>query len=114
MPTYEYECRNCHHKFELYQSITAKPVTRCPKCKKVKIRRLIGRGAGIIFKGSGFYQTDYRSEHYKKQLAADKPVAEASKSASKDGVKAAVPAKTEKPGVAATGAHGNVKRRVET
>ena len=101
MPTYEYECRNCHHKFELYQSITAKPITRCPKCKKAKVRRLIGRGAGIIFKGSGFYQTDYRSDHYKKQSAADKPGAEASKSASKDGAKAAVPAKTEKPGAVA-------------
>lgn len=101
MPTYEYECRNCQHKFELYQSITAKPITRCPKCKKAKVRRLIGRGAGIIFKGSGFYQTDYRSDHYKKQSAADKPVAATSKPASKDGAKAAVPAKTDKPSTAA-------------
>ena len=100
MPTYEYECRNCHHKFELYQSITAKPITRCPKCKKAKVRRLIGRGAGIIFKGSGFYQTDYRSDHYKKQLAADKPATAASKPAAKNSAKAAVPAKKEKPGPA--------------
>ncbi|MBU4285820.1 MAG: zinc ribbon domain-containing protein [Verrucomicrobia bacterium] len=108
MPTYEYECRDCHHQFELFQNITAKPITRCPKCKKNKVRRLIGRGAGIIFKGSGFHQTDYRSDHYKKQSAADKPGAqtskpgaEASKPASKDGAKAAEPAKTEKPGAAA-------------
>jgi len=101
MPTYEYECRNCNHKFELYQSIMAKPITRCPKCKKNKVRRLIGRGAGIIFKGSGFYQTDYRSDHYKKQSAADKPSTEANKPAVKDGAKTAAPAKTEKPGAAA-------------
>ena len=101
MPTYEYECRDCQHQFELFQSITAKPITRCPKCKKNKVRRLIGRGAGIIFKGSGFYQTDYRSDHYRKQLAADKPIAEAGKSTSKDGAKAVVPTKTEKPGAAA-------------
>lgn len=101
MPTYEYECRDCHHEFELFQNITAKSITRCPKCKKNKLRRLIGRGAGIIFKGSGFYQTDYRSDHYKKQSAADKPAAEASKPAPKDSAKAAVPAKTAKPGAAA-------------
>lgn len=101
MPTYEYECRDCHHQFELFQSITAKPITRCPKCKKNKIRRLIGRGAGIIFKGSGFYQTDYRSDHYKKQSAADKPEAATSKPVSKNGAKAAEPAKTEKTGAAA-------------
>ena len=121
MPTYEYECRNCHHKFELYQSITAKPVTRCPKCKKARVRRLIGCGAGIIFKGSGFYHTDYRSDHYKKQLAADKPNAQTSKPAdakavagkpvSNDGAKADVPAKTEKPGVAAAEARGSVERK---
>ena len=111
MPTYEYECRGCHHKFELYQSIMAKPITLCPKCKKAKVRRLIGRGAGFIFKGSGFYQTDYRSDHYKKQSAADKPGAEASKPAPKDGAKAAVPAKTEKPSAAAAEARGNVERK---
>lgn len=101
MPTYEYECRDCHHQFEFFQNITAKPITRCPKCKKNKVRRLIGRGAGIIFKGSGFYHTDYRSDHYKKQAAADKPGAQASKPAPKDGAKAAGPAKPEKTGAAA-------------
>ena len=111
MPTYEYECRNCHHKFELYQNITAKPITRCPKCKKNKVRRLIGRGAGIIFKGSGFYQTDYRSDHYKKQSAADKPGAQTGKPAPKDGAKTTGPAKTEKPGAAAAEARGSVERK---
>lgn len=59
MPTYEYECQKCHHRFEKFQSMTDKPVSRCPKCKG-KTRRLFGPGAGIIFKGSGFYATDYR------------------------------------------------------
>jgi len=111
MPTYEYECRDCHHQFELFQSITAKPITRCPKCKKNKIRRLIGRGAGIIFKGSGFYQTDYRSDHYKKQSAADKPAAEAGKPAPKDGAKAAGPAKPEKAAAAAPEARRSVEHK---
>lgn len=61
MPTYEYECANakCGHNFEKFQSITAKPLDKCPKCGK-KVKRLIGSGSGIIFKGSGFYATDYR------------------------------------------------------
>lgn len=59
MPTYEYECRVCGHRFEHFQNMTDKPLAKCPKCKK-DLRRLIGNGAGIIFKGSGFYATDYR------------------------------------------------------
>ena len=65
MPTYDYECESCGHKFEQFQSIMAKPTKKCPECGKMKLHRLIGAGAGIIFKGSGFYQTDYRSESYK-------------------------------------------------
>jgi putative FmdB family regulatory protein len=66
MPTYEYQCEKCDHEFEVFQSIKADPLTDCPKGKcKGKVRRLIGTGAGIIFKGSGFYETDYRSESYK-------------------------------------------------
>ncbi|MEN6626484.1 MAG: zinc ribbon domain-containing protein [Candidatus Sumerlaeia bacterium] len=60
MPTYEYECKACGHTFELRQSMSAKPITECPKCKKNSVKRLIGAGAGVIFKGSGFYQTDYK------------------------------------------------------
>jgi len=60
MPTYEYECRQCRHRFELFQSITEEPVKRCPKCGKNAARRLFGGGLGIIFKGSGFYTTDYK------------------------------------------------------
>lgn len=59
MPTYEYECKSCGHRFEKSQSITAPPLKSCPKCRK-KVRRLIGSGGGIIFKGSGFYATDHR------------------------------------------------------
>jgi putative FmdB family regulatory protein len=70
MPTYEYECSHCGHSFELFQKITDKPLVICPKCNK-KIRRLIGKGAGIIFKGSGFYATDYR----KKSKSQDTPEA---------------------------------------
>lgn len=64
MPTYEYECQACGHKFEQFQSITAKPIRKCPDCGKSKVQRLIGAGAGLIFKGTGFYQTDYRSASY--------------------------------------------------
>lgn len=71
MPTYEYVCEACKHEFEEYQPITAKPLKTCPKCKKSKLRRLIGTGAALIFKGSGFYQTDYRSDSYKKAAKAD-------------------------------------------
>lgn len=60
MPTYEYECEACGHAFEQFQSMSDKPVKKCPDCKKLKVRRLIGSGAGIIFKGSGFYETDYK------------------------------------------------------
>ncbi len=59
MPTYEYECRSCHHKFEAFQSIKDQPLKKCPKCGK-SLRRLFGGGMGIIFKGSGFYTTDYK------------------------------------------------------
>ena len=70
MPTYEYECQSCFHNFEEFQSITEKPLKKCPECGK-KVKRLIGTGAGIIFKGSGFYATDYRSESYKKESKAE-------------------------------------------
>jgi len=61
MPTYEYECTHCGHSFELFQKITDKPLDKCPRCHK-EVRRLIGTGSAIIFKGSGFYATDYRKK----------------------------------------------------
>jgi len=61
MPTYEYQCLSCDHKFELLQPITAKPITKCPTCGK-KVRKLISSTGGFIFKGSGFYATDYKAK----------------------------------------------------
>ena len=72
MPTYDYRCDACGHQLEAFQSMTAKPLRKCPECGKQKLKRLIGTGAGIIFKGSGFYETDYRSEGYKKAAEAEK------------------------------------------
>lgn len=60
MPTYEYACSRCGHRFEQFQSIKDPPLKRCPRCKKAALKRLIGTGAGLIFKGSGFYETDYK------------------------------------------------------
>jgi len=71
MPTYDYQCKNCQHTWELFQSIKAAPVKKCPECGKNQAQRMIGPGAGIIFKGSGFYITDYRSDSYKKAAAAE-------------------------------------------
>ena len=71
MPTYEYECEKCGITFEEFQRITAKPLKKCHKCGG-PVTRLIGAGAGVIFKGSGFYATDYRSENYKKAAKKDK------------------------------------------
>lgn len=60
MPTYDYECDACGHAFEAFQSMSEKPLKKCPACAKRKLQRLVGTGAGIIFKGSGFYETDYK------------------------------------------------------
>ncbi|MBN1588653.1 MAG: zinc ribbon domain-containing protein [Pirellulales bacterium] len=72
MPTYDYVCDECGHAFELFHSITEPAKKKCPKCGKLKLRRLIGPGAAVLFKGSGFYQTDYRSASYKKGAEAAK------------------------------------------
>jgi putative FmdB family regulatory protein len=73
MPTYDYICDECGHEFEAYEPITSEPRKDCPECTRPGLRRKIGPGAAILFKGSGFYQTDYRSESYKKAAKADKP-----------------------------------------
>lgn len=73
MPTYDYRCDACDHEFEVFEPISAEPQKKCPKCKRNKLRRLFGAGAALVFKGSGFYQTDYRSESYKTAAAAEKP-----------------------------------------
>ena len=92
MPTYDYECDDCGHGFEAFHGMTADPIKECPECAGA-VRRLIGTGAGLLFKGSGFYETDYRSSGYKKDQAADKPTESApkkdKKSASKESAKKA-------------------------
>ena len=95
MPTYEYECEACGNRWEVFQKITAKPVKLCVRCKKMKARRILSSGAGILFKGSGFHTTDYRSPSYKKALAAE---TETGKSKPKESTGTSVPAKktTEK------------------
>ena len=80
MPTYDYECDGCEHKFELFQYISEDPKDVCPECGEKKLRRLFGTGAAVMFKGSGFYQTDYRSESYKKAAKADKKAGDSAKS----------------------------------
>ncbi|MHC5172178.1 MAG: FmdB family zinc ribbon protein [Planctomycetota bacterium] len=76
MPTYEYKCGNCDHLTEVFQSITASPKKKCPECGKLKLQRLMGLGSGVIFKGGGFYETDYRSESYKKGAEGEKKASE--------------------------------------
>ncbi len=72
MPTYEYECDACGHRFDEFQSMSEPALRKCPECKRKKLRRLFGTGAAVLFKGSGFYETDYRSESYKSAAKADK------------------------------------------
>ena len=85
MPTYDYECDACGHEMEVFQGINDPVKRKCPECGKLKLRRLMGSGAAIVFKGSGFYQTDYRSEGYKKAAKADQKSGSESKSGSKGG-----------------------------
>jgi putative FmdB family regulatory protein len=72
MPTYDYVCRACGHELEIFHSISEPPRRKCPDCGKLRLERRIGKGAGILFKGGGFYQTDYRSEAYKRAESAEK------------------------------------------
>ena len=102
MPTYDYECESCGHQFEQFQSITAKPTRKCPECGRMKLRRLIGAGAGVIFKGSGFYQTDYRSDSYKEAKKNDtKSTSDKDTSEKKDESKAKDTKSVDKPKTAA-------------
>jgi putative FmdB family regulatory protein len=97
MPTYDYVCDACGHEFEEFQSITEPVLRKCPECKKQKLRRLFGTGAAVVFKGSGFYQTDNRSESYKSGAEKDKPKSESSeKSESKGTEKAEKKTETKK------------------
>jgi len=97
MPTYDYECDHCGHSFELFQSISEPVKKKCPKCGKPKLRRLFGTGAALVFKGSGFYQTDYRSESYKKAAESDKKSTSETKSEGKNEPAAKPKSDTESP-----------------
>jgi putative FmdB family regulatory protein len=101
MPTYDYKCEACGHRFEKFQSITAKPIRKCPECGKNKVRRLLGTGAGLIFKGSGFYITDYRSESYKSAAKAAEGSSKPAESKSSESKPAeSKPSASEKPAAA--------------
>lgn len=84
MPTYEYECDACQHRFDELQSFSDAPLKKCPACKKPKLRRLFGTGAAVLFKGSGFYETDYRSESYQKAAKAEQESAKPASSGTTD------------------------------
>ena len=92
MPTYDYICQACGHELEIFQSMTESPKRKCPECGKLKLKRQIGTGAGLIFKGSGFYETDYRSESYK---AGAKKDSDSKKSTSKKDSKSKSDSKTK-------------------
>ena len=81
MPTYEYQCQKCQRRHEALQSITAKPLAKCPKCGG-RLKRLISSGSGFLFKGSGFYITDYRSKSYHEAKKKDQPASTTSKPSS--------------------------------
>tara|TARA_R110000850_G_scaffold175640_5_gene301406 strand:- start:292 stop:609 length:318 start_codon:yes stop_codon:yes gene_type:complete len=103
MPNYDYKCEKCEHKFEVFQSMKADRLTDCPleECDGT-VKRLLGTGAGIIFKGSGFYETDYRSDSYKKAASADKPSSDSSSSKKTSDTKSAGSSSTSKPKPAAS------------
>lgn len=99
MPTYDYRCNACNHEFELFQSMSEGVKKKCPVCGKLKLERLIGTGSALIFKGSGFYETDYRSKDYTKAKEADSKAATETKKTEDAKPKKsddAKPAKTEK------------------
>src|SRR2546421_12725030 len=107
MPTYEYQCDACDHNFDEFQSIMAEPLKKCPSCGKKKLRRLIGGGAAVLFKGSGFYQTDYRSDSYKQAAKKDAGATEAAPKADKAGSNGTTAAPAN--GAAASGGESKAK-----
>ncbi len=111
MPTYDYRCEACGHEFEEFQSITAGALRKCPDCKKLKLKRLIGGGAAILFKGSGFYETDYRSESYKKAEAKDQGGSGDAKGSSDKKGASQKPQKDKKPASGGTAPDGNKSKK---
>lgn len=108
MPTYDYVCDGCDHRFEEMQSFSAQPLKVCPSCGAEKLRRLFGTGAAILFKGGGFYETDYRSDAYKnaakseseapKPSTTEKPAGGAASAPPASPTSPTTPAKTDSPG----------------
>jgi putative FmdB family regulatory protein len=112
MPTYEYHCDACEHNFDEFQSINDKPLKKCPKCGKSKLRRVFGTGAAVLFKGSGFYQTDYRSESYKAAAKAEQESAKpAGDKASANGKADAGGGETTASGAKSAGKTSKSKKR---
>lgn len=115
MPTYDYQCEACGHEFELFQQMSDSVRRKCPECGKLRLKRLIGTGAGVIFKGGGFYETDYRSDSYKKAADADKKAAEPKKSADKKegGTSAATKKSGGSKGTGGTGAKSTATNKTD-
>jgi putative FmdB family regulatory protein len=97
MPTYEYRCTECGHDFEDFQSITAEPLVICPRCGRSTLKRLLGGGGGMIFKGSGFYRTDYRKKGEKEKIPSSPPKKKDEKGSVKDtsSPNSSIPEKTD-------------------
>jgi putative FmdB family regulatory protein len=119
MPTYDYKCKACGETLEIFQPMTEAPKRKCPACGKNSLERQIGTGAAVLFKGSGFYQTDYRSESYKKGAQAEKPAGETKADAKPDGKSGAQPAesgtaKAAEPKAAPKHEHKDKKSKAKT
>ncbi len=110
MPTYDYLCDACEHAWELFQKITDDPIKKCPGCGKNKAVRQFGTGAAIMFKGSGFYETDYRSDAYKKSAEADKPKKADSKDSSSKESKSDSSSKTDSSSTPKSDSGGKKKK----
>jgi putative FmdB family regulatory protein len=115
MPTYDYQCDACGHSLEVFQGINEPMLKKCPDCGKNQLKRLFGTGAAIVFKGSGFYQTDYRSEGYRKAAEAEKKPAggesSTGKGESKGGTESAPPAESKKSGGDGGGSKSSRKKK---
>lgn len=110
MPTYDYRCKACGHAFELFQSMSDAAKRRCPSCGKNSLERLIGTGAAVLFKGSGFYQTDYRSAEYKKAASAETSSSATSKDTSSPGAAKDTTSPRAKTGEPKPAQHKTVKK----
>lgn len=98
MPTYSYECQKCHHVTDVFHAITATPRVKCPACGSYRMKRLLGTGAGVIFKGSGFYETDYKNGRTRGKAAQEKPAKSENASKSEAGAKSDTGGKSEASG----------------